>query len=64
MIDTELFTLVDQRAMKESGSKSTTTSLDDCRMNYALTEEMSGRGVDLLVLEGMGRAIHTNLYTK
>ena len=35
-----------------------------CRMNYALTEEMTGRGVDLLVLEGMGRAVHTNLYTK
>ena len=50
--------------MKESGFKSTTTSVHDRRMNYALTEEMSGRGVDLLVLEGMGRAIHTNLYTK
>ena len=64
MIDTELFTLVGPRSMKESGFKSATTSLDDRRMNYALTEEMSGRGVDLLVLEGMGRAIHTNLYTK
>ena len=34
------------------------------RMNYSLTEEMTARGVDLLVLEGMGRAIHTNLYTR
>ena len=34
------------------------------RMNYSLTEEMTTRGVDLLVLEGMGRAIHTNLYTR
>ena len=34
------------------------------RMNYSLSEEMSSRGVDLLVLEGMGRAIHTNLYTR
>ena len=25
---------------------------------------MTIQGVDLLVLEGMGRAIHTNLYTK
>jgi len=38
--------------------------LDLARMNRDLTEEMEVRGVDLLVLEGMGRAIHTNLYTK
>ena len=29
-----------------------------------MAEEMKSQGVDLLVLEGMGRAIHTNLYTK
>jgi hypothetical protein len=33
-------------------------------MLFQLAEELLSRGVDLLVLEGMGRAIHTNLYTK
>ena len=45
-------------------SKTKEPPSESCRMNYALTEEMTGRGVDLLVLEGMGRAVHTNLYTK
>ena len=45
-------------------SKAKKHPYESCRMNYALTEEMTGRGVDLLVLEGMGRAVHTNLYTK
>ena len=29
-----------------------------------LAEEMTNQGVDLLVLEGMGRAIHTNFHTR
>jgi type II pantothenate kinase len=32
--------------------------------SFKLAEELLSLGVDLLVLEGMGRAIHTNLYTK
>ena len=38
--------------------------LDLARMHCDLAEEMESQGVDLLVLEGMGRAIHTNLYTR
>jgi len=37
--------------------------LDLARINNQLSCEMVEMGVDLLVLEGMGRAIHTNLYT-
>ena len=36
--------------------------LDLSRLNKSLVELMIERQVDLLVLEGMGRAIHTNLY--
>lgn len=36
--------------------------LDLSRLNKSLVELMTERKVDLLVLEGMGRAIHTNLY--
>jgi len=38
--------------------------LDLARMNQELAEEMVNEGVDLIVLEGMGRAIHTNFHTK
>ena len=31
---------------------------------FQLADEMSSQGVDLIVLEGMGRAIHTNFTTK
>ena len=31
---------------------------------FQLAEEMTAQGVDLIVLEGMGRAIHTNFTTK
>jgi len=37
--------------------------LDLARLNNQLADDMVTMGVDLLVLEGMGRAIHTNLYT-
>ena len=37
--------------------------LDLARINNKLSTDMVEMGVDLLVLEGMGRAIHTNLYT-
>ena len=36
--------------------------LDLARLNWSLVEQMIQRKVDLLVLEGMGRAIHTNFY--
>ena len=33
-------------------------------LSLQLAEEMTQQGVDLLVLEGMGRAIQTNFHTK
>jgi len=51
-----------QLVARDSGQGS--PCLDLARMNFELAEEMTSQGVDLLVLEGMGRAIHTNLYTK
>ena len=40
-----------------------TTTVCCCRyIDYDLSEKMKEQGVDLVVLEGMGRAIHTNLY--
>lgn len=33
-------------------------------MNLDLANAMSSEGVDLIVLEGMGRALHTNLEAK
>lgn len=33
-------------------------------MNLDLANAMSSQGVDLVVLEGMGRALHTNLKAK
>eukprot|EP00090_Calanus_glacialis_P034823 TRINITY_DN5891_c0_g1_i1.p1 TRINITY_DN5891_c0_g1~~TRINITY_DN5891_c0_g1_i1.p1 ORF type:complete len:780 (-),score=227.21 TRINITY_DN5891_c0_g1_i1:391-2730(-) len=51
-----------QLVARDSGQGS--PCLDLARMNFELAEEMKSQGVDLLVLEGMGRAIHTNLYTK
>jgi type II pantothenate kinase len=38
--------------------------LDLSRLNKSLVETMAEKQVDLIVLEGMGRAIHTNLYAK
>ncbi len=35
--------------------------LDLSRLNKSLVDLMSDKKVDLLVLEGMGRAVHTNL---
>lgn len=35
--------------------------LDLSRLNQALSDQMVEHGVDLIILEGMGRAIHTNL---
>jgi len=46
---------------RESGQAS--PCLDLSRLNHQLAEDMKQMGVDLIVLEGMGRAIHTNLYT-
>lgn len=34
---------------------------DFSRLNLDLANAMSSQGVDLIVLEGMGRALHTNL---
>merc|ERR1711874_538373 len=51
-----------QLVSRDSGQGS--PCLDLAKINSGLVEEMTARGVDLLVLEGMGRAIHTNLYTK
>ncbi|KAJ9573501.1 hypothetical protein L9F63_009065, partial [Diploptera punctata] len=39
-------------------------SLDLSRLNLDLAKAMSSHEVDLLVLEGMGRALHTNLLAK
>ncbi len=36
--------------------------LDLSKLNKQVSDAMLARGVDLLVLEGMGRAVHTNLY--
>jgi type II pantothenate kinase len=41
--------------------------LNDCdfsRLNLDLANAMSSHNVDLIVLEGMGRALHTNLEAK
>lgn len=38
--------------------------LDLAKLNREVADAMVERGVDLLVLEGMGRAVHTNLYTR
>jgi len=38
--------------------------LDLSRLNKTLVDAMVIQGVDLIVLEGMGRSIHTNLYAK
>ncbi|GLG95538.1 Pantothenate kinase 4 [Gryllus bimaculatus] len=38
--------------------------LDLSRLNQCLADTMSQRKVDLLVIEGMGRALHTNLEAK
>ena len=38
--------------------------LDLTKLNSHLVDTMLDRGVDLLVLEGMGRAVHTNLYAQ
>jgi len=51
-----------QLVTRDSGQGS--PCLDLGKINSSLVEDMTARGVDLLVLEGMGRAIHTNLYTK
>eukprot|EP00088_Acartia_fossae_P030687 TRINITY_DN3168_c0_g1_i2.p1 TRINITY_DN3168_c0_g1~~TRINITY_DN3168_c0_g1_i2.p1 ORF type:complete len:628 (-),score=114.81 TRINITY_DN3168_c0_g1_i2:357-2132(-) len=47
---------------RESGQAS--PCLDLGRLNHQLAVDMKDMGVDLIVLEGMGRAIHTNLDTK
>lgn len=36
--------------------------LDLARLNWSLVDQMIQRKVDLVVLEGMGRAVHTNFY--
>ena len=36
--------------------------LDLARLNWSLVDTMIQRKVDLIVLEGMGRAVHTNYY--
>ena len=51
-----------QLVTRDSGQGS--PCLDLGKINSSLVEDMTARGVDLLVLEGMGRAIHTNLYIK
>ena len=38
--------------------------LDLSRLNWSLVDQMIQRKVDLEVLEGMGRAVHTNYYAK
>ncbi len=38
--------------------------LDLAKLNKGVADTMVDKGVDLLVLEGMGRAVHTNLYTE
>lgn len=38
--------------------------LDLAKLNKNVTDTMVEKEVDLLVLEGMGRAVHTNLYTR
>ena len=41
-----------------------TVCLLGLKQKLQLAEEMVNEGVDLIVLEGMGRAIHTNFHTK
>ena len=36
--------------------------LDLARLSSNLIDQMTQRKVDLIVLEGMGRAVHTNFY--
>ena len=55
-LDTEML------VTRDSGQGS--PCLDLARLHYDLAEEMTSQGVDLIVLEGMGRAIHTNFHTK
>jgi type II pantothenate kinase len=38
--------------------------LDLAKLSKSVVDAMLEKGVDLIVLEGMGRAVHTNLYTK
>ena len=38
--------------------------LDLARLSWNLVDQMVERKVDLIILEGMGRAVHTNFYAK
>ena len=38
--------------------------LDLTKLNKKVTDAMKKNGCDLLVLEGMGRAVHTNLFAE
>uniref|UniRef100_UPI00358F78F6 4'-phosphopantetheine phosphatase n=1 Tax=Myxine glutinosa TaxID=7769 RepID=UPI00358F78F6 len=50
----------DQLVVVQSGSSS--PCLDFSRLDEALVTEVENRKVDLLLIEGMGRAVHTNLH--
>jgi type II pantothenate kinase len=54
----EAYTVSKRLVLMESGS--TSPCLDLTRINISLAKMLAASGVDLFVLEGMGRAIHTN----
>ena len=51
-------------ALTCANSGQSSACLDLSRLNKGLVDLMSSKCVDLIVLEGMGRALHTNLYAK
>ena len=58
----EAFTVTNRLIIMESGSAS--PCLDLSRINIYLAKFLKTNSVDLFILEGMGRAIHTNLEAK
>ena len=64
----KLSSVIDQAlksgALSCENSGQSSACLDLSRLSQPLVEHMAERKVDLIVLEGMGRALHTNLYAK
>ncbi len=58
----EAFTVSNRLILMESGSAS--PCLDLTRINISLAKLLKANSVDLFILEGMGRAIHTNFDAK
>ena len=57
-----ILSLIIQYDVHFLSSGQSSACLDLARLNWSLVDTMIQRKVDLIVLEGMGRAVHTNYY--